>query len=997
MKAEKFTRKKRSHSIYRTILVSMLLLLVIEMGLMLAALAASRLAPQLDQNAEQLLDKQVENRADYIQSLLLSAESVSELTATVNTEAEQLLQQQGLAPQALGKSGGTGDELLKQLAPQLVEFLRQKNVNGIFLLLNTQDLSQRQEGSPLPCFYVRDLDPIAPSSLDNSDLILQYAPSSVVQSLHFSTSNYWTPAYLYSGEQDFFYGCYQQAFTSASGLAANEFCRWTPQPYTLAGDKHPALAYMVPLSLSDGTVYGVLGVELLTSFLEQNYLPYGELQNDGTGSYLLLNTTQDPAAESLPVQATLVSSPDAAFLSGAELTLQGGQGAGVAFETDGESYYGRAVALSLYSRNAPFSGEHWLLLGAAPARQLYSFSHNMLRLLLLSMLLTLAVGSVGCLLVSRRLSRPIAKLSAEVEAAGHATLPQLSRTGIRELDQFSEAFSSRCQDAIFTSTFFLRIMEMSSVEIGGFELLYKTGTVFATDSFFPLLGLAKPSPLTPDSLTQALQQFTKGHTPVWELANGTVYLIPQEGDDFRYVRLQCKTEGDVQVGLVEDVTISAVERLHIEHARDYDILTGLYNRQAFQRECEKLFLQPEALQHAALVMLDLDNLKKVNDTFGHDMGDAYIRQTGQHMAAVQPQHAVFSRMAGDEFLLFFYGYPSPQDLQKDIDRLRESLHAASLDLPDGKSISISISGGVARFPEDSRDLDTLRRYADFAMYQVKHGAKGHLYYFKSKEYEQNALKEQVSREFRQMVAEQHLPYHLQPIFDAHTGQPAAYEALMRPDYPALNSPALVISTATELGEQYAIEHLTLFQGTETFHRLRRRGVVPPDALLFINSIANVHMSDADMQAFTARYQEIRPHIVVEITEEEQMTTDSLRIKRRHIGPGAFALDDYGNGYSNENALLELSPKYIKIDIRIVRDIDSNTDKQQIVRNAIAYAHPRGMKIVAEGVETAAELQTVLALGVDLLQGYYLARPAAVPGLISSEAQAVIDRANGRQH
>lgn len=986
---------RRPRTVYRTILYSILLLLLVEIGLLVAALVGSRLAPQLNQNAEQLLDKQVENRADYIQTALLNAESVSELTESINTYAEELLSEQGLAVDALSSGSNASDALLTWAAPRMMDFLRQKSVNGVFLLLNAQDLDSLAAGTPLACVYLRDLDPVAPASVDNSDLSLQYAPAAVVQSMGLSTANYWTPSILYTGKSDFFYESFQQALHGKPGLDATEYCRWATQPYTLSGDNHSAIAYMVPLSLSDGSVYGVVGVEMLVSFLQQDYLPYTELQNDASGSYFLVNTSEETVGEETKVQIAVSSSPEAAFYPSDVLSLRSTRGSGVAFTNADTEYYGRAVPLSLYSRNAPFSCEKWFLLGAAPTRQLYFFSHNMLHLLTLSVLLTLVVGSIASLLVSRRLSTPIARLSAEVEAAGHSELPKLSRTGIQELDQFSAAFSARCQDVIFTSTFFMRILEMASVKIGGYELLQESGSVFVTDSFFPLLNLPKPDPLRPDSLAQAVDRFTAEHKPLWVLPNGSVYLVSPSGGEIRYIRLQFKTEGNVQIGLAEDVTISTIERLRIEHERDYDMLTGLYNRQAFQRECEALFRSPEQLGHAALVMLDLDNLKKVNDTFGHDMGDAYIRQTGQHMAAVQPENAVFSRMAGDEFLLFYYGCDTGECLKKELAKLQKSLSSASVDLPDGKSIPISISAGVAFYPEDCGDLDTLRKYADFAMYQVKHGQKGQMHPFVAAEYLQYQHKECLHREFHQMIAEEHIPYFFQPIFDAHTGQPAAYEALMRPDYPTLHSPGLVVESAIELGEQYAIERLTLFHGTAAFQKLRQSGKISPDALLFINSIANVHLTDADMQEFNTLYGEIRPSIVVEITEEEQMTSESLRTKRRQAGPVSFALDDYGNGYSNENALLELAPRYVKMDIRIVRDIDSNPDKQQILRNAIAYAHPRGMKIVAEGVETAAELQTVLALGVDLLQGYFLARPAAEPAPILPQAKAIIDKAHGR--
>ena len=107
----------------------------------------------------------------------------------------------------------------------------------------------------------------------------------------------------------------------------------------------------------------------------------------------------------------------------------------------------------------------------------------------------------------------------------------------------------------------------------------------------------------------------------------------------------------------------------------------------------------------------------------------------------------------------------------------------------------------------------------------------------------------------------------------------------------------------------------------------------------------------------------------------------------------FALDDYGSGFANENSLLELSPRFIKVDIAIIRGIDTDPDKQQIVQNIVAYAHPRSMQIIAEGVETAEELKKVLELGVDGLQGYFLAKPANIPTRIAPAARQIIENSH----
>lgn len=168
-------------------------------------------------------------------------------------------------------------------------------------------------------------------------------------------------------------------------------------------------------------------------------------------------------------------------------------------------------------------------------------------------------------------------------------------------------------------------------------------------------------------------------------------------------------------------------------------------------------------------------------------------------------------------------------------------------------------------------------------------------------------------------------------------------------------------------------------------------------MLFVNSIASTCLTQADVDYIDSRWHELRRRMVIEITEEEEIDYEALERKRNAPGfSGMFALDDYGSGYSNENTLLQLAPRFVKVDITIIRGIDTSPDKQQILRNMVAYAHPRSMKIVAEGVETAAELCTVIELGADLLQGYFLARPAIVPGAIAPEAAGIIQELQRRK-
>ena len=612
----------------------------------------------------------------------------------------------------------------------------------------------------------------------------------------------------------------------------------------------------------------------------------------------------------------------------------------------------------------------------------------------LTIFATLLFGLLSSFIVSRRLAKPVASLSDEVEAAqqNQESIPNLSETGIRELDKFSTAITGLSREVLNTSTKFLRIMEMASVEIGGYELRFDTGSVFYTENFFSILGipLSAESPMNIEKFREILKEYTEKN--LYKTKSGSTKLycirIPEKG--VRYVRMEVKNENWVQIGLVEDVTVSMRERLRIEHERDYDTLTGLYNRRAFKRESESIFGRRKKIRHAAFIMLDLDNLKYINDTFGHDWGDEYIRQAGMCLEEGTPKGTLCAHISGDEFNILFYGYESQNAIRKEISKLKREISSRIIRLPNGQEFHLSISGGIAWYPEDSNSLGVMRKHADFAMYQVKQTDKGRIAEFDQKAYEEKYRDSQIRKEFHRFVKEELVTYYFQPIISAKTGKIEAYEALMRANLPILKRPDVIMKIAREEGALREIERMTMFRATEAFADLREKKRIKGDALLFINSIASQHMAAKDEIEFNNRYAELQKQIVIEITEEESIDYHALETKKNALGfEGAFALDDYGSGYSNEKSLLDLAPKYIKVDLSIIRDIDTDPDKQQIVENIVAYAHKRDMKIVAEGLETPDEIKKVLELEVDLLQGFYLARPEPVPGNINEDALKII--------
>lgn len=997
-----FFRKPSDHvphvTIFHTILRSMLWILFIEIALLVGILYLCRINTSLEQNAVDILQIQTENRQNYLQGQMLDAQDLSSLAGKINAVTQSMLDDGEISLDTLDSGSDAASPLLLSIGDSLISSMRHRPVTGIFVVLNTHDLDTREKGEPLPCLYLRDLDPNSSPSQRNSDLMLVRAPAQVVQSLYIATDTSWTPSINYgaNGSSGFLYPVFQAAYHGNGELDAADYGHWTSSPYTLSGDDHSAIAYTIPLILDDGTVYGVLGVEILESYL-QALLPGTELQNDSSGTYLL-GVASNSAIGKDDLTVSVISASPAANAPQQSydqaLLLKPSKRGGYQSDSPLGLCHAAVAPLTLYNRNAPFSNEQMLLIGSVPVSALYAFSGDVVRLLIIAVLVVLTAGLFSSLVLARKLSRPISRLSDEVAHAreSRSSIPMLSATGIIELDRFSSAFTQLGREVLDTSTKFLRIMDMASVELGGYELRSAPDSIYVTDNFFDLLGMpgVDADDLTAQSFRELLQRFERScpHSPAPDGA--MLYHIRLPSGKERYLRIETTHEDGTQVGLAEDVTANTLEKLRIEHERDYDTLTDLYNRRAFRRICAEFFCSPEKLGHAALLMFDLDNLKQINDTFGHDWGDEYIRRTGECFAKNAPARTVCARISGDEFNALFYGYNDQDTLRADICALKAALEQSVVQLPSGRELRVSVSGGVAWYPESSTNLITLRKYADFAMYQVKHSRKGELLEFDPEVYRTDLQERRCHEEFRRLINEELVTYHFQPIIDAKDGSVFAYEALMRVDLPTLHSPADVLRLAREENCLHEVERITFFRASSAYQTLENAGKVVPSALLFVNSIASQYLTPDELSEYSARYASILPRIVIEITEEEVLDPKALRIKQTIRGSsGAFALDDYGSGYSNERSLLELSPNYIKIDLSIIRDIDTDANKRQIVSNTVSYAHQRGMKVVAEGLETADEVRTVLSLGVDLLQGFFLAMPQAEPGGASEESLAVI--------
>lgn len=713
----------------------LVMLILLQAAILLVSLYLSGIFSQVNSNERSILGKQVVNRANYLEIQMTQQWSdIAELAQSINRKTQAAIEQGAIRLDLLENDSKEASKLIGMICTDMIETMYRNKNSGIYVIFNTSSLDGNVE--PKTGFHVRDFDPTVSATTQYSDLLLECAPISTVKAMNISTDTGWDTRYDFgTAYGDYFRKPFMEAYRAMRKLEAVDYACWNSS----AQSSLPSgLTYSMPLMLEDGTLYGVLGVELLDDYVSDS-LPYDELGFGTDGAYMLALFDKGTNRATLKMV-----SGKTRLRRGETIALTPGKDGSYAFEQDGKKIVTQMHRLMVYDMYAPFDSETWVLMGATTAQSLYAFSKRVSRMILLAIALMLIFDAAGSVLIARRLSKPIEKLSKEVDIArmNENGIPRLSITGIREIDHFAEAFAELSREAINTSTRFLRMLDMASVDIAGCEFdTSKEADVtpaFATDNFFPLLGVPNGDAgnVTLGQIKMLQSKMTDSILSVEKKGDSTLLHVRSLDGKERYVRLKETQIESRTIVLAEDVTTSTLERLRIERERDYDLLTGLYNRRAFYRFAGRLFDRPDKMKHAAVVMMDLDNLKRTNDTFGHEWGDRYIHEAAVCFLRNIPDGTLCARVSGDEFNILFCGYDSREAVQRAIDRLVSGVENSHFNLPDGQATRIHVSGGIAWYPEDGTELMELIKCADFAMYQMKRNEKGRFGVFDRTQYNQ---------------------------------------------------------------------------------------------------------------------------------------------------------------------------------------------------------------------------------------------------------------------
>ncbi|WP_254452041.1 EAL domain-containing protein, partial [Duganella vulcania] len=435
----------------------------------------------------------------------------------------------------------------------------------------------------------------------------------------------------------------------------------------------------------------------------------------------------------------------------------------------------------------------------------------------------------------------------------------------------------------------------------------------------------------------------------------------------------------ILVAVARDITERKEAEQRLLKLAHFDTLTGLPNRSQFYDSLSHSLRQANDHKWSlAVLFLDVDRFKNVNDTLGHTIGDELLRQFSSRLVDCLRVRDTIGRFGGDEFAAILMLPEGAQNAIAVVDKIRESMRRP-FDLK-GHEVTVTASIGISVYPDDGADPDTLIQYADTAMYRAKEAGRDAFRFFTSEMNAQSLARLDLENALRRAIDNEEFVLHFQPKVHIGTGRISGAEALIRWRRPGhgMVSPALFIPILEETG-------LIVRVGTWVLHEACRK-----IALWGRSGVGAVHLSVnvSGIQFFVGGLEEevlkaikkhdIAPELLeLELTESSLMSNaeETITVLQNLKALGIkISIDDFGTGYSSLAYLKRFPIDKLKIDIAFVREVTSNPDDAAIVLAIINMAHSMKLEVIAEGVEKDAQLAYLRRHGCDEMQGYYFSRP-----------------------
>jgi diguanylate cyclase (GGDEF)-like protein/PAS domain S-box-containing protein len=433
--------------------------------------------------------------------------------------------------------------------------------------------------------------------------------------------------------------------------------------------------------------------------------------------------------------------------------------------------------------------------------------------------------------------------------------------------------------------------------------------------------------------------------------------------------------------ILNDITARKRDEQRLKYLADYDQLTALPNRSLFNQRLQRALAHAQRFNKAlAVLFIDLDRFKNINDTLGHGAGDKVLQSVATRLMGCVRETDVVARLGGDEFVVLLEQAADARQASAVGQKLISAI-AQSFPL-EGREYHVTASIGISTYPTDGEDGATLLKNADIAMYRAKEQGKNNVQFYAPAMNSHSVERLSLESGLRSALQREEFLLHYQPKVDIASGRITGMEALVRWKRPesGMVSPAEFIPLAEETGLIVSIGEWVLKAACTYNHKWQRQGPAP---LKVAVNLSARQFAQASLVRDVARILDVtglRPEgLDLEITESMVMGNPEQAIQtlRQLKSMGlSISIDDFGTGYSSLGYLKRFPIDHIKIDRSFIKDIPEDNDDATITRTIIAMAHNLRLKVIAEGVETEAQLNFLREHRCDEMQGYYFSRPLA---------------------
>jgi diguanylate cyclase (GGDEF)-like protein/PAS domain S-box-containing protein len=546
---------------------------------------------------------------------------------------------------------------------------------------------------------------------------------------------------------------------------------------------------------------------------------------------------------------------------------------------------------------------------------------------------------------------------------------------------------TRLQDALRESeATLLRAQEVA--HIGSWRIDFRSGNLTWSPEVYRIFGVATSTVISYETFLDCVHPDDREMVDAaWQASlAGAPYHIQHRivvAGETRWVEKRAQIEFDdahhprKAVGTVQDITDRKAAETRIEYLAFYDPLTELPNRALFMDRLRHELAAADRRNHRlALLFLDLDRFKDINDTLGHDAGDRVLVEVARRFRQALREEETLARLSGDEFVII--ASDSGEAATRIAERIAKALEAPVVVGSQGFTVSASI--GIAIFPEDGRSAEELLKHADIAMYRAKGSGGGHRFY-RAEMGDELARRLLIAQRLEKALQTEQLHLHYQPQVILSSGALIGAEALARwtdPEWGAIG-PADFVPIAEERGLIVPLGEWALAAACRQIRQWESAGLAPPGKVA-VNVSARQLEDDGfvDTALRIARENGAAPaRIELELTESGMMRDPdrAVEITRALVAAGfSLSIDDFGTGYSSLTYLKRFPVDKLKIDISFVLDMLGDRNDRSIVGTIIAMGRSMELETLAEGVEQVEQANALLAMGCHLAQGFHFGRP-----------------------